>query len=195
MRFVSMLLAVGLAGCEEELPLGPGSVPAAPSPPTVTTPAVSELGAVLALVDESDVQLESCSDMHVVLYDTEHSRVLFVSIAGDLAALARDEGDQSVTFTLPHPDVTARAVWGDDVAEQYTCTDVFTRDPVELGRADATAGTLVVSVVSEPDAKPSEPFARLDLELTDGVFESDGGDMESLPLLSLAGLFVGWLPG
>ena len=184
MRFILPVLA--LAACDPTPGLGAYEA------------AMEELERIAQTVLQPP-NVAGCGDVSAHVYNDADTRAVVIHVDDQLAWDAANSGlPISASYTLPHPDVTVRAVWGDRVTI-LECNDVLDPNnaPDIRGEADAISGTLHVTVTPQGgEIFPWQFPGDADLELEDVTFEhTPTGAQKTVGSAILEDVFVGWLPG
>ena len=183
-------LVAAVAGCDGSF--GPGAT----TNPGTTVPAPGGIADVVDAVVASDALVDSCGDMLLAISDPGDTRLLYLTIGGDLAEAARlSSKPVEASFTLPHDDVEVVALWGAHLRDAYGCNDVLYEEPVIEGRGAAISGTVSVVVETHKGATEFQPYAMVDVELLDVELEDEAGETAVLEALELVDQFIGWFPG
>ncbi len=135
-----------------------------------------------------------CSDVFAYGASADDTKAIFVHIDGGYAAEASQTGQPlQLSFTLPHPEVTVTAQWGDDLTINE-CNDVMMGQPFVQGEAVGVSGTVHLTL------DPLGPYYPWDMS-NHAVIELDGLRLEDpdtgrqRSLSTTLETTVGWLPG
>lgn len=133
-----------------------------------------------------------CGDLWVYAVDAGDTLLLTVNIDGPIAAAAGV--DATSDYTLPDAAVQITLDVGSSVSDRI-CDDVVENGGPQVRETwTAVSGAVHLELVF-PATTGAYPLPDANVELTDVVLESEGGEQVTVESLTWEGVQVGWLAG